>query len=104
MQQHLYQVTRLSNSFMDTLTIQTRYMELSHTNRFYAFLNRSHLSPGDYTHITVSDSGEGMDRETLDRIFVPFFTTKKMGKGTGLGLSIAYGIIEDHNGHIRCES
>ncbi len=58
----------------------------------------------DNAIITVSDSGEGMSQDTLERIFDPFFSTKEVGQGTGLGLYIVYGIIEKHQGHIRTES
>ena len=54
--------------------------------------------------IEVSDSGPGIPKEIISRIFEPFYTTKKEGKGTGLGLSMAYSIVEDHGGNIRVES
>jgi len=55
---------------------------------------------GDYTCISVSDSGKGMDKETKAKIFEPFYTTKGQGKGTGLGLSMVYGIVKNHDGYI----
>ncbi len=62
------------------------------------------LPAGDYVQITVKDTGCGMDEDTLQKVFDPYFTTKPIGEGTGLGLSIVYGIVEDHDGLIKAYS
>ena len=62
------------------------------------------LKPGKYVVLKFSDTGVGMTKEVMARIFEPFYTTKKVGKGTGLGLCLVYGIVEAHRGKIICYS
>jgi PAS domain S-box-containing protein len=57
-----------------------------------------------YICISVTDTGEGIDKAIISRIFDPFFTTKEMGKGTGLGLAVVYGVLQSHHGFVDVES
>jgi signal transduction histidine kinase/ActR/RegA family two-component response regulator len=82
------------------LVIETKNVVLD--NEFC--LTHSGATPGDYVLLTISDTGQGMDEQTLDHIFEPFFTTKGVGKGTGLGLATVYGIVKSHLGYISCDS
>jgi CheY-like chemotaxis protein len=62
------------------------------------------MKPGKYILLKVSDTGCGINKETLGLIFDPFFTTKGLAEGTGLGLSMVFGIVKSHGGQIDCQS
>ncbi len=81
------------------LYIQTENVELDE-----GYPATKDIVPGRYVKISITDTGEGMDDETMQKIFDPFFSTKDVGQGSGLGLSSAYGIINNHGGFINVYS
>ncbi len=83
-----------------SLTIKTENVNLAKKDGRI----RPELNIGEYIRVIVSDTGKGMDNDTIKRIFDPFFTTKELGKGTGLGLSTVYGIIAQSQGGIAVQS
>jgi CheY-like chemotaxis protein len=69
-----------------------------------AALHSQNLTRGDYLRLTVRDTGHGMDSGVIERIFEPYFTTKKQGEGTGLGLAMVQGIVHGHGGAVTVDS
>jgi signal transduction histidine kinase/CheY-like chemotaxis protein len=62
------------------------------------------VAPGQYVLLSISDTGEGIEKDVLDRVFEPFFSTKPAGQGTGLGLSQVYGFVKQTGGHVKIDS
>ena len=83
------------------ITITTEIVEIKEEE--YATKQIGQI-PGHYVKLAVTDTGCGIETETLPHIFEPFFTTKEIGKGTGLGLSTVYGIVKQNKGYIDCKS
>jgi PAS domain S-box-containing protein len=81
------------------LNIKLTEVELGETDLF-----NPDIKPGSYAWLSISDTGKGMDKDTIKKIFDPFFTTKKTGKGTGMGLSVVHGIVKNMNGGINVHS
>jgi len=82
------------------LTIDADSISIDDSN----YLEYEDMKPGSYVRIVVTDTGTGMDKQTLKRAFEPFFTTKDSGQGTGLGLSMVYGSISNHGGDVSIKS
>jgi len=82
------------------LLIETKKVEIGEDRGSFPEFVR----PGSYALLSVSDTGMGMDAQTMEHVFEPFYTTKELGQGTGLGLATVYGIVKQHNGYIFAES
>ena len=92
------QLLRINQVFLNLLNNAIDAMEIDGD----LFISTS--QQGDQVVIKIKDTGIGMSKATMKRIFEPFYTTKEIGKGTGLGLSISYGIIQNHKGRIAVKS
>jgi two-component system cell cycle sensor histidine kinase/response regulator CckA len=79
-------------------------IEMSNTELNQPLSGHLGLPPGAYVTLRVSDTGNGMSAETIERIFEPFFTTRVVGQGTGLGLSVVHGIMQTHQGAVDVQS
>ncbi|MDH5446096.1 MAG: response regulator [Gammaproteobacteria bacterium] len=76
-------------------------LSISHVNNEGQICSSCHKHiEGDFLTVKIRDTGKGMDSQTLNKIFDPFYTTKDVDKGTGMGLSVVHGIIHDHKGHV----
>jgi signal transduction histidine kinase len=92
-------ISQLNQVFMNLLVNAGHAIETQGTITI-----RSFRQDDDKVCIEVSDTGQGIAPEHMNRIFEPFFTTKPVGKGTGLGLSLSYGIVRRHKGRLEVES
>ncbi len=98
---HAMSIMREDKSIHGTLTITLKQFIV---DKFLLETTDLKLKEGSYWNISVNDTGVGMKKETTEKIFNPFFTTKAKGMGTGLGLSMVYNIINQHQGFVRVYS
>lgn len=87
-------------SSVGKIVIETANIEF---DRHYCDVHRG-FKPGQFVQLAVTDDGKGMEKETLENIFEPFFSTKAAGRGTGLGLATVYGIVKQNSGFINVYS
>ena len=81
-----------------TITTSEAFLDDEYVSKF------AELKTGRYVLLSVTDTGCGMEKNTLDRVFEPFFTTKPVGQGTGLGLAMVYGIVQQSGGYVDVET
>jgi CheY-like chemotaxis protein len=81
-----------------TITVENADLEEGTSGRLFDLPN------GNYVKISVRDTGPGIDRKIIDRIFDPYFTTKEVGKGSGMGLAVVHGIVKNSGGDITVDS
>ena len=99
--------TKIFQAIMNLLTNGMHAIELDKSKKggiISLGTNFLSIEPGSYIQLTIQDTGCGIQKQEISKIFDPYFTTKKIGKGTGMGLSIAQGIIRAHGGEIMVES
>jgi PAS domain S-box-containing protein len=93
-----------AHAMNDNGVIEVNLLRIDLRESDLASLSLIGLKPGPCLKLSVSDSGGGMDEETMKRIFEPYFTTKEAGKGTGLGLAVVHGIVRRHEGAVSVQS
>lgn len=96
-------ILNLSVNARDAMT-QGGTLRISANTERVRSLHRSKLPPGSYVHVSVADTGDGMDEQVLARAIEPFFSTKGIGKGTGLGLSMVHGLATQLGGALAISS
>ena len=82
------------------VTVSLRHMEID----AFRSTDFPDIPPGRYLRLSVSDTGQGMETNVMEKIFEPFYSTKQVGEGTGLGLSVVHGIVQNHGGVIKVDS
>ena len=82
------------------LTIETSNITVNARNKQLI----DFLKPGKYAVLSLIDTGHGIDGETMQHIYEPFYTTKEVGQGSGLGLAMVYGLVKQHQAYIHCDS
>jgi len=100
-------IANLCTNATDAIQATGGMLEISLTNMIIPpewACHYPNLTPGEHARLTITDTGHGMDREDLERIFDPFYTTKVQDNGRGLGLSMVHGIIKNHGGEISVNS
>lgn len=95
---------KLNQVFMNIMSNAVYAIQKKYGSNQGGELSLSTSQSEDFVTIKIKDNGIGMSKETLQKVFEPFFTSKPVGEGTGLGLSIVYKIIENHNGQIAVNS